>query len=265
MASVSNKVVIITGASSGIGEAAAHIFASEGATLALAARREEKLAHLANILKEKYSVPVFFQPTDVSQLSSVKSFVDKTIENLGRIDVLVNNAGVGCVGKIADVDLDLAHQVMETNFFGPLYFIQEVVPHFRKQQSGHVVNISSVIGKRSVPRIGLYCASKFALQAATDALRLELKKTGIRVSMVCPGLTATEFPENQLRPDKVPPMRMKYKGQSSEHVAKQILKAVTSNKREIHLSTGGKFLVAMERISPSAVDRMLALQDLLTK
>jgi len=265
MPSVSKKIVMITGASSGIGEAAAHVFAKEGATLALAARRAEKLERLAEEIKEKYGVPVFCQATDVSKPQSVRLCVEKAIENLGRIDVLINNAGVGCVGKVADVDLELAHQVMETNFFGPLYFIQEVIPHFRKQQSGHVVNISSVIGKRSVPRIGLYCASKFALQAITDSLRLELKKTGIRVSMVCPGLTATEFSENQLRPDKVPPLRMKYQGQTSEHVAKQILKTVKSNKREIHLSTGGKFLVAMERISPSVVDRMLTLQDLLTK
>src|SRR5262249_49392319 len=149
----------------GIGAACAEVFAKKGAHLALAARRVERLEKLAQDLKAKYPVQIFVKKADVSKLEEVQEFVKASVAALSRIDVLINNAGVGCVGKIADVDLDLAHQVLETNFFGVLHFIQEVVPLMRKQGQGHIVNVSSVIGKRSVPKIGIYCASKFAVSA----------------------------------------------------------------------------------------------------
>jgi short-subunit dehydrogenase len=259
---VNNKVVLITGASSGIGAACARVFGRAGAKVSLAARRTERLQGLAEELKGQ-GIEAFFQPVDITNHDEIKRWVDTTVEHFGRIDVLINNAGVGCVGKMANVRMEQLRDVFDLNFFAAIACVQEVVPHLRKQRSGHIVNISSIIGKRSVPEIGGYCATKFALNAATDALRVELKGQGIGVSTVCPGLTDTEFTNNQLRPDRTPPYRAKMKGYTPERVAKAILRAVKWRHREIHLTAGGKFLVWAERISPCFCDFILGFRSLM--
>lgn len=253
-------VILITGASSGIGQATARLCARNGAKLSLFARRAERLQQLQDELRALGS-EVQVTAGDITDHAAVERWIRQTEEAFQRIDVLVNNAGVGCVGRIADARMDLLRQVMEVNYFGALAAIQAVVPIMRKQRKGHIINVSSIIGKRSIPDLGGYCASKFALQAAGDALRLEVAEKGIAVTTLCPGLTSTEFVENQLRPNHTPPLRAKgMKGHTPEDVAKAIVRAIERKPRDVRLTAGGRFLLAIERISPSIVDRMLGLR-----
>ena len=261
-----DKVIVITGASSGIGKSSAHQFAKEGSLVALGARRLERLQTIKNDLENdnpQLKERILIHPLDVTVPDQIRIFFSEIAKNFGQIDVLVNNAGVGCVGRIASVDLNFVRQVMETNFFGALQCIQEALRIMKPK--GHIINISSVVGKRAVPEIGAYCASKFALNALSDALRVELKGSGVHVTTICPGLTETEFAEKQIRPNRVNPYKTKWKGQSSKQVAKAIVKAVKKRPREIHLSLGGNFLVHMERISPRFIDRILQYRGMVTE
>lgn len=261
MAVLQDKVVLITGASSGIGRACAQVFAQAGAKLSLAARRLDRLQTLATELGGKSMIA----QVDVSKHEEVNAWVTESVERFGRVDILINNAGVGCLGKIADVDLALARQVFDINLFGPLYGIQAVVPVMRKQGSGHIINISSVVGKRSIPDIGMYCATKFALNAMGDALRLEVAKQNITVTTVCPGLTETEFVDATLRPARTRAPQASFKGQSAEEVARHVLRAVQRKSREIHLTKGGRMLVQIERFSPRLADFLVSFRSAVYK
>lgn len=256
-----DKTVLITGASAGIGEACARVFGEAGAKVSLAARRQDRLDKIAKELKEK-GILCTVKATDVSQEDQVKSLVDHTIAEFGRIDILINNAGLGCEGHIADVNIDFVKQIVNVNYLGALYCIQAVIPHMRKQQCGHIINMSSISGKRSFPGIGIYCSTKFALNALGDALRLEEKKKGIAVTSICPNFTETEFTQQQLRPAKLKPIRMRFPGQTAEQVAKAVLRAAETRPREVHLTLAGKFLIRLERFSPWLMDQVLKMQHL---
>lgn len=181
-----DQVVIVTGASSGIGEAAARKFAERGARVVLAARRVEPLEKLAKELPNSIAVP-----TDVTQLKSVENLVQKTLEKWGRIDILINNAGILVYKLVGDCTLQEARDIIETNFFGCVYCAHAVIPTMKKQKSGVIVNIASIAGKIGFPNLGYYGASKFALVGFSEALRQELKHEGIFVNTICPGTVYT--------------------------------------------------------------------------
>ena len=190
---VMEKVVLITGASSGIGKAIALKLIQEGCVVYGAARRFEKM----NDLAEAGGVAI---KMDITNLQDVKHCVDRVVSEHGRVDVLVNNAGYAVYGPVEDVSLEEARKEFEVNVFGLAAITKEVIPHMRKAKKGQIYNMSSVGGKMYSPLGAWYHASKFALEGWSDCLRLELKQFGINVIVVEPGLINTEFGEVLYKP-----------------------------------------------------------------
>jgi len=215
MPPMKDKVVIITGATSGIGLATAQAFTAAGARVIAASR---------------HSTP----PCDVTKDDDVR----RLIERAGRVDILINNAGAGLRAPLVDVKPEDARQLMELNFFGALRCIQAVLPVMRRQGSGQIVNVSSVIGVVATPRNSIYCASKFALRALSDALRMELRGTGIDVITILPGYTDTPFFDKMIRYDGSPRLSP-FRGQPPEKVARAILRACRQRRREVALTVPG--------------------------
>jgi NAD(P)-dependent dehydrogenase (short-subunit alcohol dehydrogenase family) len=186
-----DRTVLVTGASSGIGRAVALAFAAAGARVALVARRREQLEEVARLADGETVV----LPTDVTQREAVRACFASAHERFGRIDVVVNNAGVllpAPVAEIAAADLDA---MMRVNLFGALFVMQEAVPRMRAQGSGSIVNLASLAGRRGVTPLGGYCATKFALIGLTEALRTELHDTAVHVGLVLPGVVDTPMVE----------------------------------------------------------------------
>ena len=179
-----SKVVLITGCSTGIGRDLTQHLTQAGYTVVATARKAETLDDLPAALK---------LPLDVTQPESIKQAVESVILRFGRIDVLVNNAGYGLRGAVEEISDEQAQRIFDVNVFGVIRMIRTVVPHMRKQKSGRIVNISSIVGKLSTPANGLYSATKFAVEALSDALRLELEPFGIQVVLVEPGAIQTNF------------------------------------------------------------------------
>ncbi|MBI3914395.1 MAG: SDR family oxidoreductase [Chloroflexi bacterium] len=184
--------VLITGCSSGIGRAAAIYCAARGWRVFATARRIETLRDLQ-------SEQIYILPLDVADEKSRIDAVEQVVRRAGRIDALVNNAAYSQAGPLAEVTLAEMRAQFETNLFGALHLAQLVIPQMRKQNAGRIVNVGSVVGRLAFPFGGLYCGSKYALEAISDALRLELKPWGIHVSVVEPGGVLTKFAENAER------------------------------------------------------------------
>ena len=189
------KVVVITGASSGIGKATAVECAKNRADVVLLARNEEKLKEVALNL-EKYNVKTLVVKADISRKKEVAEAATKILETFHTIDILINNAGVGIYGKFADKNISDMEQVVATNLFGVIYMTKAVLPVMIKNGRGHIVNIASVAGKIGLEGLSDYCASKFALTGLSESLHQELKPLGISVSVVHPGYTNTNFDKN---------------------------------------------------------------------
>jgi len=190
------KVIIITGASSGIGEATAVRLAQEGHKIVLAARREEKL----NELREKISGDsnyILIVKTDVTKREEIANLIKETIDKFNRIDVLINNAGLMPLSFIEEGRVEDWDRMIDVNLKGLLYGINEVVPIMKEQMSGHIINVSSVAGRRVFPAAAVYCATKFGVNAITEGLRQELSaKYKIKVTAIEPGATKTELQEH---------------------------------------------------------------------
>lgn len=188
------KTVLITGASAGIGEACAHLFAQAGSNLILTARREDRLQKLAESLKAQYGVEVFVSGLDVRESDTVHQFVDELPAAFKKIDILVNNAGlvigVEKAHETPATDVDI---MLDTNVKGVLNMIRSVVPGMVTANAGHVINISSIAGHEAYPGGSVYCASKHAVDALTKSLRMDVVSTPLRVTAVSPGLVDTEF------------------------------------------------------------------------
>lgn len=247
-----DKVVVVTGASSGIGWCTSLAFAKEGASVALVARSEERLQKLTEEI-ERYRSNHLVVATDVSKKEEVDRMVEAVLSRFGRIDIFVNNAGIGLNSDLLNTKPEDLEKVMDVNFYGPFYCIQAILSHMIERRSGQIINISSVVGKRAVSYMGIYSASKFALNALTDALRVEVAKYGIKVILICPGLTDTLFSHNSISYGFKPDTKMIHK-MSPESVARIILKASLRGKREVIISLGGKFLVWMNTFFPRFVD-----------
>jgi hypothetical protein len=251
MPKLANKVVLITGASSGIGAAIARLFAHEGALVALSARSAGKLQTLASSVGSN----AFSVPADITDPAQVRGMVETTVERFGRIDILVNNAGVGMYAPVATMQPEDFAQVVNTNWLGPVYAIQSAVPHMRKQGGGQIINVSSVAGKVAIPWMGAYCSTKFALNALSDALRLELARDRIQVISVCPGRIATPFGRNAFRDPAyraLPPS-----GVSAERVARAVLRASLGGRREIVVPASNWLFVWFHALFPRLTDSMM--------
>lgn len=189
-APISSKVVLITGASSGIGEATARHLAANGYFVVLGARRTERIASLAHEIREAGG-QALCQQLDVTDLASVNSFVAFAHEHYGRVDVLINNAGVMPLSLMEDLRIDDWNQMIDVNFRGVLFGIAAVVPIMRNQGAGHIINIASVSAHRVDPTAAVYCATKFAVRALSEGLRQESRN--VRVTVISPGLTRSEL------------------------------------------------------------------------
>lgn len=191
MSEIQDKVVIITGASSGLGEATAHRLAASGAKLMLAARREDRLKQLVADI-EKAGGKAAYQVTDVANCTQVQALADAALKTYGRIDVLVNNAGLMPLSPLDQLKIEEWEQMIDVNLKGVLYGIAAVLPTMRQQKSGHVINLSSVAGHKVFPAAAVYCATKYAVRAISEGLRLEANGE-IRSTNISPGAVATEL------------------------------------------------------------------------
>ncbi|HEY9827127.1 MAG TPA: SDR family oxidoreductase [Stenomitos sp.] len=256
-----DKVIIITGASSGIGRALAIALAQQGAHLALAARDLAALEETAHACRE-LGAQVLAVQTDVTDAAQCQQCIEQTIQAWGRIDCLVNNAGVSCVSRFDEVsDLSVFTHLMQVNYLGAVYCTHAALPYI-KQSQGLLVAISSLCGKTGIPLRSGYVASKHAMQGFFDTLRIELLHTGVGVLVVSPGFVATPIRQKALKGDGT------LWGQSHrdeerhtmsvETCVRQILVGMSQRKREVIMTPKGKLLPWARLIVPQLVDRIAA-------
>jgi short-subunit dehydrogenase len=248
------RVAVVTGASSGIGEATARELASRGAAVVLASRDAGKLEALRREISASGGRALAVK-TDISDAGSVDAMVREAVEAFGSIDVLVNNAGLGLSGRVAELRAEDLRYVFEVNTIGPLKCIQAALP--RMPRGGRIINVSSVVGRRSIPKVGGYCATKFALNALSDALRVEVADRGITVTSVYPGTTRTAFRENSRR-TKDEKRGWRPKGVTPGKVAEKIADAAENGPRDVYVTLPDRIFVAATMLFPSLADRLLS-------
>jgi short-subunit dehydrogenase len=231
----SGRTVIVTGASSGIGREAAREFCKRGSNVVLASRSKDILENIASDFVS-YPGRTLIVPTDVTDRLAVEALMRKSAEEFGSIDVLINNAGVGLFAPIGDGNIDNARYLFEVNVWGAVNAIQAAIPYMQDQQRGHIVNISSVAGHIAPPYMGMYAASKHALHAISNSLRIEQAGDSIGVTTVYPGLTETAFTENMLQEIDAPEIPPIVRWTPAEHVGKRIYQAVRWNIRDVYIS-----------------------------
>jgi short-subunit dehydrogenase len=235
--SLKNKVVIITGASAGIGRATAKIFSAQGAHTVLVARRSNLLAEVQQELQEQFETQVLTITADLSQDDDIERVVAETLDHFGRVDVLVNNAGITMGGYTEDHDPDAIRRMLDINMYGLIRLTQAVLPAMKSQHSGHIVNISSAAAEISYEGEAPYTATKRGTNAFSDALRRELRGSGVHVSIVMPGWTKTGMIEqvdlSRLRRNMLLPPGIEV--QNPAYVASHIVAAVRYNKAYVRL------------------------------
>ncbi len=252
------KVVIITGASSGIGKACAFEFAKQGAKVVLAARRENKLKEIETEIKQQGG-DTFFVKTDVKKIEDCKNLIKKTAEHYGKIDILINNAGISMRATFEDLDLSVIKELMDTNFYGAVYCTKFALPFLLKQK-GTVIGISSITGLTPLPGRTGYSASKHAMDGFLNTLRLENFKKGLNVLIVHPGFTSSDIRNTALNKNGLPQKespRDEEKMMSSERVAQIIAKAAFKRERDLILTNQGKLVVWLHKNFPSITDRII--------
>ena len=256
-----DKIVIITGASSGIGKACAIAFSDAGAIVVLAARDGEKLKELETKLKEK-GRGVLSVITDVTKEEDCKHLIESAVSHFGKIDVLICNAGISMRALFADVDLKVLKQLMDVNFWGTVYCSKYALPYLISSK-GSLVGVSSIAGKKGLPGRTGYSASKFAMEGFLETVRTENIPNDLHVLVVCPGYTASNIRNTALSKDG------KQQGESprdenemmrAEEVAKRILNAIKKRKRDLILTTTGRLTVFLNKFIPSFLDKMVYKQ-----
>lgn len=251
---VKNKVVLITGASSGIGREVAKLFAKKGANVALVGRNKNSLENLSkeiNGISKIFS----FDLTNLDKIPDLVRDVEKSFRN--SIDILVNCAGISILGVVEDIPIKEYENIFKVNFFAPLILIQSVVPQMKKNRSGQIINISSGVGKRGLPGVSAYCATKFALNALTESIRVELAPYGINVISVSPGPTDTSFYQNTRIYTELKEKFISKKLKNPEYVAKKIISACVREKKIVTLSPKEKIIVFLNCFFPKLVDYIL--------
>jgi short-subunit dehydrogenase len=229
---LTGKVVVVTGASMGIGEAIAKVFAGQGASVVLLSRDSSRAEAARNRVGFVERTAAF--SCDIRYAEEIDRVLGLTLHHFQRIDVWINNAGHGLIDSVSEMDMSACHEMFETNFFGAVTAMQKVIPIMRQQGGGTIVNISSVAGHVPLPFHGAYSATKFALNALGKAARVELKKDGIHVMTVCPGYVRTAFSENAIRGHELKKVRPNsLRGISAERVARATLRGYLKQKREV--------------------------------
>lgn len=253
------KVVIITGASSGIGEACAYEFARRGATVVLAARAYVKLCEIAQKIHDDYQVRALAIQTDVSIEEDCRQLILQTIGTFGQIDVLVNNAGISMRALFKDLDLEVLKKVMDINFWGTVYCTKYAINELINR-GGSVVGVSSIAGFKGLPGRTGYSASKFAMTGFLESLRIENLKNNLHVMLACPGFTASNIRNVALNNDAKPQGESSMeegKMMSSAEVAKRIVDGVIARKRTLVMTGQGKLTVTLQKFIPAVLDKLV--------
>lgn len=260
MTALKDKVVLITGASSGFGEDAARLFAREGCKVVLAARRLDRLQALAaeiqNAGGEALAVPV-----DLNVSAEIKVMVQTALDLYGQIDILFNNAGYGSVDWFEKLDPERSIEtIIKVNLIGTMLVTREVLPHMLKRRKGHIINMVSVAGLISAPLITTYSAGKYGVRAFTDALRREVRPFGIRVSGIYPGPAVTEFGRNLKRTKSRETIkRLPYPHLTSAYVAQRVVDVAKRPRRTLVIPWWFRVITTFDTLFPVVVDWILYL------
>ena len=247
------KVVLITGASSGIGKQTAIEFAKLGSDIILVARRKDKLEQVENELKQ-FNVTTLVCPCDVSKKNQVEIMSQTVYQKFDSVDILVNNAGFAIYGSVSNLSISDIESQMETNYFGMVYCTKNFLPLMLTKKSGHIVNVASVAASFGLPGIASYCASKFAMLGFSEGLKHELSGTGVGITVVSPIMVKTDFFEHPSF-EKMP----KYSPTSlnSKTVAKAIVKAANSSRLEIITPSVVRIAVWLKQTFPYLINPIL--------
>ena len=249
---MSNKIIWITGGGSGIGRALAHVYAEKGNTIVLSGRNSESLNKVANELDEK-DCSVHCLVLDIAKEADIDPAVNQIIAQYGRIDILINNAGLSQRSLVKDTNNDVGKQLMNVNFFGTVHLTKAVLPHMLAANAGDIVVISSAAGKFGFTRRSYYSASKHALHGFFDALSIELHQTNLNVLLVCPGRIKTKLAVSALTGDGTTFNKDDHRlegGISPEKCASIIKKAVKNRRKEIYLGGQEVLMIYIKRFIP---------------
>ncbi len=256
MQGLKDKVVIITGASSGIGYSLAEICLENDMKVVMAARRVEPMNQLIE-KKDVYKERSLVVPADVAKAEDCNNLINKTVQAFKGIDILINNAGISMRALFSELDLHVLKQVMDVNFWGAVYCTKYAMPYLLASK-GSVVGVSSIAGYKGLPARTGYSASKFALNGFLETLRLENLKTGLHVLIACPGFTSSQIRQKALnsrgKPQGESPRNEK-KMMTAYTVAKHIMKAVNKRKHTLILTTEGKMLIWLNKFCPRLMDK----------
>jgi short-subunit dehydrogenase len=245
-----DQVFLITGASMGIGASCARLFREKGARLSLTALAGDGFADHATDTE-------LVTTGDLTDASFRRRLVETTLQHFGKIDVFINNAGVGQYGYPSEVDVEISKRLFDINVFSPVALAQLIIPQMRSRGTGAIVNIGSVGGAVSLPWAVMYCATKWSIHCVDDSMRRELIGTGIHVMKVCPGIVATGFRDHVLAgkaPGRVEDLKRVV---TPDQVAAGIAKGLASKKRRVYVPSLGRIFTSMEFFAPWLMDRYL--------
>jgi len=256
---LTNKRILLTGASSGIGSALAFLLAKEGADLVLLARRKHRLQEIADQIKQQFGCnqKVFLVDGDITDPAVRQQAIQSATGQLGGLDILINNAGVGAMAQIEDSTPETLRRVFEVNFFALFELTQLALPHLKQGTQPMVVNLSSIVGLRGVPHFGVYGAAKFAVTGLSESMRAEFVRHGIDVLLVCPGTTQTEFFDVLYQSTSAPALPI-HRPVTSEYVAACIVRAIKQGKHKIIPYFPAVLLDRLNRLCPRCVDWLMA-------
>jgi short-subunit dehydrogenase len=260
MTQISGKVIWLTGASSGIGEALAYHLAKKGAKLILSARRKEELERVKGNCWKHAQAQIAVLPFDLSEPSTLRLATEAAIQTFGYIDILINNSGISQRSLVAETSIDVDRKLMEVNYFGAVALTKYLLPHFIRRRGAHIVNISSLTGKFGTPYRSGYAASKHALHGFFDSVRAEHFKDNIKVTMICPGFIHTPITLAALTGDGSPLRKMdeaQYKGKSANWCAEKIIQAIEKNKEEVYIGGREVWGVYIKRFFPAIFSRVI--------
>lgn len=256
MSFFSDKVILVTGGTDGIGKALVNILMQQGAKVVTCGRDHDKLYHLQTIYAGK---TLLAESIDISNEADCKKLVEQAVNVFGTIDILINNAGISMRALFSDTDLETIRRVMDINFWGSVYCTKYALPYITKNK-GTIAAISSIAGYRGLPGRSGYSASKFALQGWMEALRTELLQTGVNVMWVCPGYTRSNIRNAALDKDSQPQGESPLDENSlmsAKECADNILKAIEKKKRTLVLTAQGKETIFLSRFMPDLADKMI--------
>lgn len=255
-----NKVIWLTGASSGIGEALAYQLSKKGARLILSSRRKEELERVKGNCPSHSQPGISIIPLDLEQPDTLEVSTQTAIQIFGHVDMLINNGGVSQRSFIADTSLAVYRRLMEVNYFGAIALTKHLLPHFIHRKQGHFVNITSLTAKFGTPYRSGYAASKHALHGFFEALRAEHHKDNIKVSMICPGFIRTSLTLSALTADGTPLNKMdeaQFKGRPADWCARKIVAAIEKNKEEVYIGGREVFGIYLKRFFPGIFSKII--------